>query len=169
MKDLFLTDREIQDLIDEPKRLQKSPRSVFQGIKQKKGREASFLQNSVEFPRTSGEGTWLIYLRYNKENMFDFSCGLGFIPEGRQQPFMLRRYNGKSHYHSNRLEEDHPFIDFHIHKATERYQRLSYNDDHYAEPTNRYADLYEAFKCLLNDCNVVNTDPGSSTQQEIFQ
>lgn len=169
MKDFCLTDDEIQSLIDEPKRLLQSTDSILQKMKQKKGREASFRQNSVTFPRESEKGNWLIYLRSSTENMFDFSCGLGFIPAGRKKPFMLMRYNGKSHFHTNQMEGESPFLDFHIHRATEKYQGASYKDDHYAEPTERYADLRGAFKCLLHDCNVVGYDLGTSRQREIFQ
>lgn len=169
MKNFFLTDKEIQDLVNEPKQMTQSSVSVIRGMKQKKGREASFTQNSVKFSRERGGGTWLIYLRCSKENIFDFSCGLAFIPKGIKEPFMLTRYNGKSHEHTNRLEREAPFFDFHIHQTTDRYQRSSHRDDHYAAPTNRYTDLYGAFKCLLDDAHVTDDSSGSPKQMEIFQ
>ena len=42
--------------------------------------------------------------------------------------------------------------DFHIHTATERYQEAGYAEEHYAETTNRYADLSSAIQCMLQDC-----------------
>lgn len=63
---------------------------------------------------------------------------------------MLRRYNGKSHEHTNRLEAQPPFYDFHIHQATERYQTSSYADEHFATTTVAYVDLAGAFKCLMD-------------------
>ena len=44
------------------------------------------------------------------------------------------------------------FYDFHIHTATERYQEAGYAEEHYAEPTDRYADLSGAIQCLIQDC-----------------
>lgn len=164
MKDFFLTDNEIQDLIDEPKQMKQSAATVIRGMQKKSGRGASFLQNSVKFSRNSGNGDcWLIYLRHNQENMLDFSCGLGFIPKGRTKPFMLRRYNGKSHEHTNRLEAAQPFYNFHIHQATEKYQLSSYAAEHYAYPTNLYADIFGAFKSLLDDCKVNQDVEGKQT------
>ena len=153
MKKFFLTDGEIQDLIDEPKTMGCSVDSLLSGMKSKLGgKGVSHLQNSRKFPRSNGVGEWLIYLRRSKEYMFDFSCGLKFIPKGRKQAFTLIRYNGKSHYHTNRLENENPFYDFHIHRATEKYQNSSYGEEHYAIPTERYADIHGAFRCLLVDC-----------------
>ena len=158
MKELFFTDVQIQDLIVEPKLLDCSASALMHGMKSKSGREASHSQISRKFPRRKGEGDWLIYLRRSRENQFDFSCGLGFIPKDKNQAFTLTRYNGKSHQHTNMLEKEKPFYDFHIHIATEKYQRSSYSTEHRADITNRYADFYGAFTALLNDCNVSLND-----------
>ncbi len=167
MKDFFLTDEQIQDLIDEPKRIDCSTASLLGTMKNKSGRASSHFQNSHQFPRVDGEGDWFIYLRRNRLNPLDFSCGLGFIPQGRKQAFMLRRYNGKSHEHTNRLEKQNPFYDFHIHQATERYQTSSYDDAHYATATNAYFDLASAFKCLMDDCRILDNSD-EITQTELF-
>jgi hypothetical protein len=38
------------------------------------------------------------------------------------------------------------FYDFHIHLATERYQKTGqYRPEHFAEPTNRYSDIHSAW------------------------
>ena len=154
MKNFFLTDIQIQDLIAEPKILGCSASALMHGMKNKSEREASHSQSSRKIPRINGEGDWLIYLRRNRGNQFDFSCGLGFFPKGRNQAFTLTRYNGKSHQHTNRLEKENPFYDFHIHTATEKYQLSSYSTEHRADITDRYADFYGAFTALLDDCNV---------------
>ena len=155
MKNLFFTDREIQDLVDESKVMPCPAHDLLSGMKTKSGIGASHSQTTFKFSRNNGDGKWLIYLRLSNENSFDFSCGLGFIPKNKTVAFTLRRYNGKSHEHTNQLETKIPFYDFHIHKATERYQKSSYDDEHYAEPTDRYTDIYGAFDALLIDCKVV--------------
>jgi hypothetical protein len=55
----------------------------------------------------------------------------------------LRRHNGKSHEHTNQIEAG-AFYDFHIHRATERYQELGMREDAYAE-----ARSHEQFKQAL--------------------
>ncbi|MCY4661719.1 MAG: hypothetical protein OXF93_18215 [Acidobacteria bacterium] len=68
------------------------------------------------------------------------------------QVFRLRRYNGRSHQHTNQIE-DEVFYDFHIHFATERYQELGAREDAYALPTDRYTTLRGALDCLFEDAN----------------
>jgi hypothetical protein len=68
--------------------------------------------------------------------------------------FRLRRCNGKSHEHSNIIEEKR-FYDFHIHTATERYQDAGLREDWYAEPTDRYNDFNGALRCMFKDCGFV--------------
>ena len=142
--------------------------SLLRKMKVKKGRSSSISQNAIRFSRQNGEGDWQIYLRQNKENVLDFSCGIAFIPKGKNQAFNLRRYNGKSHQHSNKLEKESPFYDFHIHQTTEKYQKSFYKDDHYAVPTDRYTDLRGALKCLLTDCQVETGESKDSHQMEMF-
>ncbi len=168
MKDFFLTDEEIRVLIDEPKKMNRSTDSLLRDMKIKKGRASSVFQYAFRFPRQNNEGSWQIYLRRNRENALDFSCGMEFVPKGRNQAFTLRRYNGKSHEHTNRLEGHPPFYDFHIHEATEKYQRSSYKDEHYATPTDRYADLSGAVRCLLADFQVTGDSSGDSLQMELL-
>lgn len=167
MKNFFLTDKEIKNLITEPKTMGCPIDSVFKSMKDKPGREISYRQTSFKFSRTGGEGEWLIYLRHSKENVPAFSCGLKFAPKGRNQEFTLVRYNGKNHQHTNCLENENTFYDFHIHTATERYQQSPHDDEHYAQPTDRYADIGGAFKILLFDCKVLN-DNSDNTQVSIF-
>lgn len=63
--------------------------------------------------------------------------------------FRLRRHNGDSHDHPNRLEGS-TVRGFHVHLATERYQLAGYREDGYAEATNSYADLIGAVQHMLD-------------------
>lgn len=168
MKGFFLTDTQIDALVHEPKRLNRSSRAILHSMEAKKGREMLHEQASIVFPRNADEGKWRIYLRLSKKNSLDFSCGIGFIPAGRKSDFTIRRYNGKSHEHTNWLDGVAPFYGFHIHRATEQYQQSSYADDHYAEPTELYTDFYGAFKTLLSECNVTVTDEQVIFQENLF-
>jgi len=89
--------------------------------------------------------------RQSSFNPLDFSIILGCYRPDSNKIFRLRRYNGKSHEHTNRIEGN-PFYDFHIHTATERYQNLGMHEDSYAEPTESFSDFFSAMECMLKDC-----------------
>ncbi|MDA8336810.1 MAG: hypothetical protein M0Z41_17785 [Peptococcaceae bacterium] len=93
-----------------------------------------------------------LILRQSLLNSLDFSAILAYRPPDSSQLFRLRRYNGKSHEHTNTLEKV-TFYDFHIHMATERYQDAGAREDAYAEPTDCFSDYSKAVEYLLNDCN----------------
>lgn len=65
--------------------------------------------------------------------------------------FRLVRYNGKSHAHTNTIENE-SFYGFHIHRATERYQELGGREDTYAELTDAYKNFDGALACMFRDC-----------------
>jgi hypothetical protein len=94
---------------------------------------------------------FLVAIRRSALNVLDFSVILGYQLPYLHTIFRLRRYNGKSHHHTNTLEKE-LFYDFHVHIATERYQRPGFHEDHFAVVTNRYYSLESAVQCLLNDC-----------------
>jgi len=95
---------------------------------------------------------FVIKVRKSTINPFDFSVILGYQLPGLTTIFHLRRYNGKSHWHTNHLDDNVRFRAFHIHTATERYQKNGADAEHFAEITTRYADLDGAINCLLADC-----------------
>ena len=108
-----------------------------------------------------------IILRQSFFNPLDFSIILSFRPLHSNRIFRLRRYNGKSHEHTNTIEED-TFYDFHIHQATERYQMIGAREDTFAEPTDKFSVFHEAISCMLKDCNFeVPVDPQRKLFEEI--
>jgi hypothetical protein len=99
----------------------------------------------------SSGNEYLLALRKSALNVLDFSVILGYQLPHLHTVFRLRRYNGKSHPHTNAFEKQ-TFYDFHFHTATERYQRPGFREDHFALVTNRYHNLESAIQCLLDDC-----------------
>lgn len=99
-----------------------------------------------------------VVVRQSDANPLDFSAILIYLPPGTNHQFRLRRYNGRSHTHSNKVENQH-FHDFHIHMATERYQEMGMREDSYAESSDRYADLDGALWCLQENCGFEVTGP----------
>lgn len=143
------TDIEIDELICEVKRL---PTDYLESVrlKPKPGHKER------EFDVTGDKGNlYKIILRVSATNPLAFSIVLSLVVPLTNLVFRLRRYDGKYHEHTNKIEKN-KFYDFHIHYATERYQNLSGADYvGYAEIDHRYADYYEAMKCLFDDCGFI--------------
>ena len=141
----ILSDQDIARLIAERKPLPTDYRSKIQ-LRPKRGHH----EREIEVNGTDGNEFCLI-LRQSLFNSLDFSIILAYRPLKSNLLFRLRRYNGKSHEHTNPIEGN-TFYDFHVHAATERYQELGSREDTYAEPTVRFADIHEAISCMLKDC-----------------
>lgn len=139
------TDEEIQALLAEPKALSADYQSNLL-LSQKRGHK----ERQFEVKGTTGN-RFVLMLRKSDFNEFDFSVILGVVSKESNQVFRLRRYNGKSHEHTNRLEGN-TFYDFHVHTATERYQDLGAKEDHFAELTDHYGDMHAAISCMIQDC-----------------
>ena len=105
-----------------------------------------------------------VVLRQNTRNPLDFSVILGALVPQSTQVFRLRRYNGRSHQHTNQIEGD-SFFDFHIHEATARYQELGAREDTFAKPTDRYGSFQDALQCLLLDAGFA---PSQGPQGDLF-
>jgi hypothetical protein len=146
-----LKDSQISQLINEQKFLPSEFRDSLLGKKIKEQDAHRRGELKVE----GGQGsTFFILTRMNKLNPLDFSVILAYEFPDSTGRFLLRRYNGKSHWHTNQLDRER-FRDFHIHYATERYQEASYPEESYAQVTNRYSDAYQALDCLIQDCGFV--------------
>lgn len=140
-------DPEITSLVAERKSLPTNwARRI--SLKQKRGHS----EGQLGLVGAAGSSFRLIF-RQSSINPFDFSIILAVQVPHSNRLFRIRRYNGKSHEHTNRIE-DVRFYDFHIHIATERYQAIGKREDAYAEPTDRYSDYHGALCCLLKDVNL---------------
>jgi hypothetical protein len=152
----ILSDNEIAALIQEPKRLPAgfSPKPKTQ--------RAGHLRKDFQVASTQKAGNeFVLALRQSTHNSADFSAILGYKIPGSTTVFLLRRYNGNSHVHTNSIEKT-KVKGFHVHTATERYQKRGGHVEGFAEPTNRYSNLDEAVDCLVKDCGFES--PKTSTQ-----
>jgi hypothetical protein len=153
---ILLDDAEIAARISEPKVLPADYRSRIQA-RPKSGHK----ERELDIVGASGNEFRLI-LRQSSFNPLDFSIILAYRPPKSTQLFRLRRYNGKSHQHTNVLEKQ-TFYDFHIHTATFRYQRESgLREDAYADPTNQYSDFQTASDRMISQCGFVLPDDGQA-------
>ena len=142
------SDQEIAALIKEQKPLPRDYRERLR-LRQKRGHKEAELE-----VRGANGNRFRLILRQSDFNPLDFSIILAVQPPNTNQLFRLRRYNGKSHEHTNLIEKN-CFYDFHIHMATERYQALGAREDAYAEPTTQFSDFHSAFHYMLKECNFV--------------
>lgn len=159
MTTAFLTDEEIQNLIQEPKLFKFDFNSFLLKAKEKLGHK----ENEFIIDRSDGS-KFRIMVRQSIHNPLDFSIILGYLKPNSNMLIRLKRYNGKSHEHQNKLEKTDKFYNFHIHLATERYQKSGqHKPEHFAEPTDRYSDIHSAWLCFVQDCNI--TFPNSNMQK----
>lgn len=142
---VILLDSEIAEFLAEAKSLPDDYRQRVQ-TRPKRGHR----ERELDLVGANGSVFRLI-LRQSSMNVLDFSVILALLPPQSSSPFRLCRYNGKSHEHTNALESQ-KFYEFHVHRATERYQLSGRREDSFAEPTTRYQDLAGALQCLIQDC-----------------
>ncbi len=142
---IILSDKEIDDLVQEKKPLPEDYRIKIQ-MRVKSGHK----ERELDVTGVHGNEFRLI-IRQSLSNPLDFSIILAYRQPKSNLLFRLRRYNGKSHEHTNIIEAD-TFYNFHIHQATDRYQEFGSREDAFAEQTDRFAGLQQAVSCLLKDC-----------------
>ena len=156
-----LSDAEIANLITEPKPLPGNYKSLMHLRTKKAHRERDLdIQGS-------GGHQFRIILRQSALNPLDFSVILAYLPHNTNELFLLRRYNGRSHEHTNSIE-GHTFYAFHIHQATERYQDLGAKEATYAEPCTTYATIEEAAASMFGECGFIIPPEISSAQGKLI-
>lgn len=143
------TDVQIAEMLKESKAIPVSLHGHL-GLRLKRGHKEQ------QFVVTGDAGNkYSIILRQSTLNVIDFSVILAVHHKTSSELFRLRRYNGKSHEHTNPIERD-KFYAFHIHAATERYQELGIEEDTFAMPTSRFADFTTAIQCMIEDCGFID-------------
>ena len=89
----------------------------------------------------------------NEKYPSDFSVILAVIDPKTGTTFRICRYNGMPKRPYNNKIEKQKIYGYHIHFATERYQERGYDEETYAEETDRYNNLEGALQCLIQDAN----------------
>lgn len=147
---MFLSDARIGTLIGESKPTVE-PAALIPTLTKGQQRER---QQSV----TGADGSrFRVIVRQAILDPSDFSVILCYEPVESTGLFRLRRHNGNSHDHPNRLEGE-MIRGFHVHLATERYQIAGYAEDAYAEVTHSYTDLAGAIHHMLQAANFAAPD-----------
>lgn len=153
----ILGDIRINQLIKERKSIPRSPSKFKRKI------VGGHYRLGTSIISLSGEKYYL-YCNESIDDPAEFSVGLGYEKRDVNKLFLLHRYNAPDYPgHENPIEEE--IIDgFHIHIATERYQKFGKKqEEKYATATTRFNDSESALACLLTDCGVLE---GQSTLQD---
>jgi len=145
---LFLKDNQIAGLIAEAKPLPSDWRTRVT-LKQKRGHR----ERELDVKGEAGS-QFRVIMRQAVLNPLDFSVILALVVPKTNQVFRVLRCNGKSHEHTNRIEGA-SFYDFHIHRATERYQKEGYAEDGYAEVSDKYSNFDGALETLIAESGFI--------------
>jgi hypothetical protein len=154
-----LDDQRIRELLAESKPVPKTLLGNFKTTSKFGHKEANF-----EFKGDSG-GAFRVAVRQNEVNQLDFSVILMHQPDNSNEWFRLRRYNGSSHTHRNKLENA-VITGFHRHTATERYQANGFREDAFAEEQAGYANLTGAIHLMVQECGF-RTEPTDQPSLEL--
>ena len=144
---VIYSDNEIAQMLEERKPLPIGWRELA-SLRPKRGHT----EREMEIIGADG-GEFRLITRQSMVNPLDFSVILALDYPQSNRSFRLRRHNGKSHDHRNKIEKE-VFCDFHIHMATQRYQEIGAREDGYAEVTDRCDNFQGAFDCMLADANI---------------
>ena len=142
-----ITDEKIKYLLECNKRI--APDS-----KESQKKANGYIQKTYMVKSEDGNHYFEIYTRENKREGLedDFSCSITYKVNG--ETITLKRYNGASHEHTNKIEKEKISYKPHIHIATERYIKMNQKPEGFAESTERYISFAEAFNCLIKDCKI---------------
>ena len=141
-----LQDREIEALIAERKKV--TP-EMLQKLSQLRPAGDNKLTQDCEVIGEDGS-VFRIILRQNRLNPLDFAAIFAYRLPDTGRLFHLRRYDSRAE-HRNPIERQR-FTAYHVHQATARYQARGFDEEGYAEPSDRFTDLHGALQCLFADC-----------------
>jgi hypothetical protein len=145
---LILTDDEIKSLINEKKEI---PLDFFTSIKLTSKLNRKFWKKKITGENGSA---FHVFIRQAVLDPFNFSVGLTYTIPSTNKSFILKRYNGNYHRHTNKIERE-TFDGYHVHTATSRYQEFGGDEEGYAEITFAYSDLNGALRCMEKECGFV--------------
>ena len=150
----ILDDQEILELISEQKPL---PTDWRRRMAPRRKSHYQYDERDISIQST-GNKEFRIIIRKNRINLLDFSIILMF--EDFDHSYRLLRFNGiHLSRHTNHWEKEQGLANsrfdpnFHIHRATERYQMADFKIDGYAEITTLYTDYDTALTAFLVLCN----------------
>jgi hypothetical protein len=158
---LILRDVEIEDLIKKPKYffLEDLNRAKFRT-------QDSHRKKEIHLRCNNSSGQFYLFWRQNTIDPLDFSVGLSYNFPDSNIKINLIRCNGNGHIHKNKLEGTKFDGEFHIHKATERYQLLGLKAENYAEKSTEFADMEGAYKYI---CRIAHIEEKREGMMSLYE
>lgn len=133
-------------------------------LKQKWVTERKFRQLTIELISADSKFKFKLYMRQSTLHDNNFSCGISYIENG-ENDLTLARYNGSSHVHVNKIDNQRFDFQCHIHEANEECLKVAKKIEDYAISTTRYGDLAGAIQCILLDYNIKDLNIGQLIEQ----
>ena len=156
----ILSDDDIRDLIEIKKVSSRKIDARYLKMGGLGQRKANFEVQGVDGSR------FKVKIRQSSVNLLDFSIILSFCSSTTNRVYNLRRYNGNSHKHINKIEGNVIDHKFHKHIATERYLRRGFRIEGFANETDEYHTIEECLIVFQRDCNIVEGNTSVTRLQE---
>ncbi|MEI6795564.1 MAG: hypothetical protein WCK39_01745 [Methanomassiliicoccales archaeon] len=144
----MLTDQRIAELIAEKKSL---PENYLDRLRPQQQVGQIYTRGSLSVVGDNGSH-FRINTRKSTIDMRDFSIVFIYEIQSTNQEYVIARYNGDHGEHQNTIEKE-TVEGFHIHKATERYQKAGKHIESYAVETDSYGSFTAALGIFINDMN----------------
>jgi hypothetical protein len=167
---LFLTDAEILDMIECPRKLPPGWKEKVLRLRQQK--DSQHMRSRLKVKDSKGR-SYIIFLRQSMQVPDKYSAGLSWIEDGSGESTNLLRCNGKDD-HRNPIEMRTGHADWeirqkeHIHRATYRYQEIGKDAEHFAAATSRYNNLEGALDSLIKLCRCEDPDRHDGLTEDLF-
>jgi len=159
MDDLQLSDQEIEELIQCPKRITEPPKKEMQLVD-------GHWRNDMKLQSVSEMHEFSVFMRKNEDFEENFSIGLVYHAREVRGNIHLLRCNGP---HGPHVLFDH-HDRFHIHKADSKNLDSGMRAERNAYITKEYASFQDALGYFLKKCNIVNWEQHfrDVLQRELF-
>ena len=144
---IIISDKERDELLKSSKK----PINKISSITPKKKGGVKYKEFEIELFDIENR-QYKIIIRRNLIDQFDFSVLLRYFHRDAKIWRTLVRYNG-CHIHVNKLEKQ-KIECFHIHKITEKYQKVDFREEGYAELTKSYCSYDTAIKEFIKNNNI---------------
>jgi hypothetical protein len=147
MDEFTLTDQEIGNLIQCPKKIVDSPKKEMQLAN-------GHWRNDMRLQSIDGAYDYSVFMRKNEDFEENFSIGLVYYPRNSRGDIHLLRFNGPHGPHA--LFDHHDR--FHIHQANQADMDSGMKAERTAYITKEYASYQDALGFLLKKCNIINAE-----------
>ena len=145
MSALTLTDAQIDDLLRMPKRVQ-NPGS-------RERQEGKHLRRDFNVLSEDGQYEFILFTRQSLVISNGFSAGVRWRSKAGEEVILLR-CNGSDHAHMNSLDRDRFDMQFHVHRASERYILAGKRAESHAEPTPAFGTVGGALSEAMKLANI---------------